>query len=368
MEFICNLEKLKTISNNVSLAINLKQTTMPILEGILLKCENNQLKLTGYDLSLGIVKNLKVNQKQKGKIVLKAQLFVDILRKLDGELVEIKTDSNLITTIKSQSTEYKISGIKADIYPKFPEINNENKITIKDKTLKEAIFKTLFAVSINTSQNPILCGSLFTIENNILTIVSVDGYRVAISNSSIENNNINKSFVISSKTLNEILKLLKETDDAKTTIEIGETHIIFKIDEYYVISRLLQGSFLDYKAAIPKTCSTTIKIDPKILEQSLLKVSVMVTQKISVLMKIYEDSICLECESNLGKVEDILKTKIEGDILEKIAFNNKFMLDALKHCQTQNIKIGFNGPIMPIKIEPETGDEFLYLVLPVRLK
>ena len=94
----------------------------------------------------------------------------------------------------------------------------------------------------------------------------------------------------------------------------------------------------------------------------------MVTQKISVLMKIYEDSICLECESNLGKVEDILKTKIEGDILEKIAFNNKFMLDALKHCQTQNIKIGFNGPIMPIKIEPETGDEFLYLVLPVRLK
>ena len=226
----------------------------------------------------------------------------------------------------------------------------------------------MFAVSINTSQNPILCGSLFTIENNILTIVSLDGYRVAISNSAIEGNNINKNFVISSKTLNEILKLLKETDEAKTTIEIGETHIIFKINDYYIISRLLQGSFLDYKAAIPKTCTTTIKIDPKILEQSLLKISVMVTQKISVLMKIYEDNVYLECESNLGKVEDILKTKTEGEILEKIAFNNKFMLDALKHCQTQNIKIGFNGPIMPIKIEPDKGNEFLYLVLPVRLK
>ena len=357
MEFVCNLDKLKIISNNVSLAINLKQTTMPILEGILLECKNNQLKLTGYDLSLGIVKTIEIQQKEEGKIVLKAQL-----------LVEIKTDSNLITTIKSNSTEYKISGIKADIYPKLPEITNKNKVIIKDKILKEAIFKTLFAVSINTSQNPILCGSLFTIENNILTIVSLDGYRVAISNSAIEGNNINKNFVISSKTLNEILKLLKETDEAKTTIEIGETHIIFKINDYYIISRLLQGSFLDYKAAIPKTCTTTIKIDPKILEQSLLKISVMVTQKISVLMKIYEDNVYLECESNLGKVEDILKTKTEGEILEKIAFNNKFMLDALKHCQTQNIKIGFNGPIMPIKIEPDKGNEFLYLVLPVRLK
>ena len=368
MEFKCDLNNLKTIANNVSLAINLKSTTIPILEGILLECSNNELKLTGYDLSLGIIKTLKVDQKQEGKIVLKAQLLVEILRKLDGETVEFKTDKKLITTIKSETTEYKIASIKAENYPKIPEINNENKILIKDKILKDAIFKTLFAVSINTTQNPILCGSLFTIEKNKLTLVSVDGYRVAISNSKIENETINENFVISSKTLNEILKLLNDDENSITTIEIGKTHVTFKINEYYVITRLLQGSFLDYKSAIPKTYKTQIEINPKILEFSLLKVSVMVTQNISVIMKILEDSLYIECESTLGKVEDILKPKIEGEVLEEIAFNNRFMLDALKHCQIEKIKVSFNGPIMPIKIEPPEGDEFLYLVLPVRLR
>ena len=368
MEFICNLENLRTISNNVALAINLKSSTMPILEGILLECKNNNLKITGYDLSLGIIKNLNVTEKKEGKIVLKAQLFVEILKKLNGETVLIKTDEKQITTIKSENTEYKISGIKTDIYPSIPEIENKNIIKIKDKILKNAIYTTLFAVSINTTQNPILCGSLFTIKKNILTLVSVDGYRVAISNSKIKNEKIEESFVISSKTLNEILKLLKEDEKFETTIEIGKTHVVFKIDGYYIITRLLEGSFLDYKAAIPKDCTTEIELDPKILEQSLLKVSVMVTQKISVVMKIFENIIYLECESTLGKVEDIIQTTTKGEILEKIAFNNKFMLDALKHCQTAKIKIGFNGPVMPIKIEPTHGSEFLFLVLPVRLK
>ena len=367
MNFICSLEKLKTISNNVALAISSK-TSMPILEGILLECENNKLKITGYELSLGIIKNLDVTVKEEGKIVLKAILFVDILRKLDGDTVEVISDKKNIITIKNENTEYKISGIKADIYPNIPEIQNKNIITIKDKTLKNAIYKTLFAVSINTTQNPILCGSLFKIEDNNLTIVSVDGYRVAISYSKISNNDVKENFVISSKTLNEILKLLKDDEQSTTTIEIGTTHVIFKIDGYYIVSKLLQGSFLDYKAAIPDECKTQIEIDPKTLEQSLLRVSVIVTQKISVIMKLCENSIYIECESTLGKVEDKIPLKIKGDVLEKIAFNNKFMLDALKHCQTEKIKVGFNGPIMPIKIEPEKGNEFLYLVLPVRLK
>ena len=237
MNFICSLEKLKTISNNVALAISSK-TSMPILEGILLECENNKLKITGYDLSLGIIKNLDVTVKEEGKIVLKAILFVDILRKLDGDTVEVISDKKNIITIKNENTEYKISGIKADIYPNIPEIQNKNIITIKDKTLKNAIYKTLFAVSINTTQNPILCGSLFKIEDNNLTIVSVDGYRVAISYSKISNNDVKENFVISSKTLNEILKLLKDDEQSTTTIEIGTTHVIFKIDGYYIVSKL----------------------------------------------------------------------------------------------------------------------------------
>ena len=367
MKFKCNLKKLKTIANNVSFAVNLKNSTIPALEGILLKCFKNKLKLTGYNLSLGIVKSLDVLQQQEGEIVLKAQIFVDILKKLNEETVEISTDENLITTIKTKTTEFKLPGIKAQLYPQLPEFKDENKVEIKDKQLKNGIFKTLYAVSLVETQNPTLCGSLFKISNNVLTIVSVDGYRVAISNIKINNSNLNCKFIVNSKTLNEIFKLLSEDENKKTTISIGKTHAVFLINEYYIITRLLQGEFLDYNAAIPKECKTNILINPLDLEKSLEKVSVIITQKISVLMEIKEQKIVLSCKSAIGKAKDFISTTVTGENLEKIAFNNRFMLDALKHCQTEKISIGFNGPVMPIVLKPVKGEEFLFLVLPVRL-
>ena len=368
MKFTCNLENLKTIASDVSLAITFKSSTIPILEGILLNCENNTLTLTGYDLSLGIVKSLKVNQIEKGSVVLKAQLFVEILRKLNEETLTISVDENLTTTITTKTTKYKIAGIKPDSFPKLPSIENDDTITIKDTVLKNAIFKTLFAVSINNTQNPILCGSLFSIKENILTIVSVDGYRIGISNNQLLAKSKPYSFVISSKSLNEILKLLKDNEEKTTTIKISDNHVVFSIDGYYIITRLLQGSFLDYNSAISETFKTTVEINPLILQQSIQKVSVIITQKISVIMEILENKVNLYCESTLGKVKDTIMAKTNGDQLEKIAFNNKFMLDALKHCQTEKIIIGFNGPVMPIIIKPLKGEDFLYLILPIRLR
>lgn len=369
MEFSCNLENLKKIANDVSLAINIKNSTIPILEGMLLECEKNILKLTGYNLSLGIIKTLKVNQKKEGKVVLKATIFVEILKKLDNEeIVFISVDKNLITTIKTKTTEFTISGINSISYPNLPEIEKENSIKIKNKTLKEAIFKTIFAVSNNNNNNPTLSGCLFKIYDNNLKIVSLDGYRIAISYSLIENNNINTEFIVSSKTLNEISKILDEDETKETIIEISNNHIVFQISGYYVISRLLQGKFLDYKAAIPKSCETEIIINPEILEKSLQKVSAIITTKISVTMKISKNIISVNCESPIGKAKDSIETKTIGKELEKIAFNNRFMLDALKHCRCDLVKIGFNGPIMPITLKPEKDSDFLYLVLPVRLK
>lgn len=367
MKFTCDLKKLKIIANNVSFAVSLKNATIASLEGILLECKNNKLKLTGYNLSLGIVKSLDVKQQKEGKIILKAQVFVDILKKLTEETVEISTNENLITTIKTKTTEFKLPGIKAELYPQLPEFKDENKIEVKDKILKNGIFKTLYAVSLVETQNPTLCGSLFKISKNLLTIVSVDGYRVAISNVKIENLNFKCEFVVSSKTLNEIFKLLSDDENKKTTISIGKTHAVFLINEYYIITRLLQGEFLDYNAAIPKECKTNILINPQELENSLEKVSVIITQKISVLMEIKENKIILSSKSTIGKAKDSISTTVKGENLEKIAFNNRFMLDALKHCQTEKILIGFNGPVMPIILKPVKGEDFLFLVLPVRL-
>ena len=130
----------------------------------------------------------------------------------------------------------------------------------------------------------------------------------------------------------------------------------------------MQGKFLDYKAAIPKSCETEILINPEILEESLQKVSAIITNKISITMEISKNIIYVSCESPIGKAKDSIKTETIGKNLEKIAFNSRFMLDALKHCRCNLVKVGFNGPIMPITLKPEKDNSFLYIVLPVRLK
>lgn len=369
MQFSCLLNSLSEIVNNVSLAISPKTNTIQALEGILLESiSESQLKLTGYDLDIGIIGSLQVNIQKEGAIVLNAQILKEILRKMAGPVVNVSVDNKFITVISDSETEYKIIGIDPKEYPTIPQIGANQTLTIKDNILKAMISQTLFAVSQNPTQNPILCGSMFKIENGCLNIVSVDGYRIALSKRKIETNPSNINFVIPSKTLNEICKLLKEEDEMETTIEMSQSHVLFKIGGYFIITRLLEGSFIDYEAAIPKKSSTTIVTDPKEIAQRIERVSIMVTNRISVVMKVESDKILLQCESTLGQANDMLTVQMTGEPIEKIAFNNRYMLEALKHAECEKIKINMDGPVMPIKIEPIDSDEFLYLVLPVRLK
>lgn len=369
MQFSCLLNSLSEIVNNVSLAISPKTNTIPALEGILLESiSSNQLKITGYDLDIGIIGSLQVNIVKEGAIILNAQLLKEILRKMAGPVVNFSVNDKFITVISDNETEYKIIGIDPQDYPTIPQIGVNQTLTIKDKVLKTMVSQTLFAVSQNSTQNPILCGSMFKVENGYLNIVSVDGYRVALSRRKIETTLSNINFVVPSKTLNEICKLLSEEEKPETIIEISQSHVLFKIGGYFIITRLLEGSFIDYEAAIPKKSSTTIVTDPKELAQRIERVSIMVTNRISVVMKVESDQVLLKCESTLGQANDMLPAQMTGEPIEKIAFNNRYMLEALKHAECEKIKINMDGPVMPIKIEPVDSDEFLYLVLPVRLK
>ncbi len=368
MIFSCSLNNLSALVTNASLAISSRANAIPALEGLLLECNGNQLKITGYDLDIGIFSCLEVEGKENGAAVLNAQLLKEMLKKMAGPTVNISTDEKFMTTISDSETEYKIIGLDPAEYPKIPQVGADKSLTIKDSVLKNMIQKTLFAVSQLSTQNPILCGSMFKIKDGSLNIVSVDGYRVALSRKKIETDSNDLGFVVPSKTLSEVCKLLKDDEGAQTTIELSSNHAVFKIGEYFIITRLLEGSFIDYEAAIPQKSSTTIIANPKDMAQRIERVSIMVTNRISVVMKVDDSKVFLRCESSLGQVNDKFLVEMTGNPIEKIAFNNKYMLDALKHCECEQVKINMDGPVMPIKIEPTDGDEFLYLVLPVRLK
>lgn len=370
MKFSCNKKELSEAINNVLPAVTTK-TTLIALEGILMQCENNSLNVTGYNLELGIAKAVVVKSTENGSIILNATLLANIINKMpDGE-VSFKTDEKLLTIIECNDIEFTILGLSSEEYPDMPSISNDKEFSLSHDLLKNMISQTLFSVAQN-DQNPILTGSLFDIKDSILHIVSVDGVRLALRKEKI-NVLEDFQFVVPGKSLGEIVKLLSrlvlEEEDEKVKISVSNKHISFSINGYIVISRLLEGNFLDYETAIPKETQTTITIDTKTFLDSINRASIIISEKAKspIRCTFANNNIKLFCETSIGKVNDSIAVKIDGPEV-KIGFNNRFMADALKASECDQLKLEINGPISPIKIMPIDDDSFLFLVLPVRLK
>ena len=367
MNFICDLKTLNSAISNVSLAVSGKSPLLAI-EGILMVCKNSTLSLYGYNLDLGISTTIEADVKKEGSIVLNAKLLGDILRKVDSGTVSFSVDDKLLTTIKCGDAEFTILGIDSQEFPAFPAITGENSFNITNSTLKNMINQTLFAVAV-TDQKPIHTGVLFDIYDNEISLVAVDGYRLALRREPIIYKDILK-FVVPGKTLQEINKLLSDDSDDIVEVCVERKHISFKVKDYYIVSRLLEGDFLDYKGTISGKSSTRIKVNTKDFIQSVERASIIINDRAKSPIKcaFHPDFASISCITSIGKVNDCFNiSTVEGEGFT-IGFNNKYMLDALKATETPEIVLELNGPIAPIKIVPANSNHFLFLVLPVRLK
>ncbi len=367
MKFSCDLQLLSDVVSRVSLAISAR-STIPALEGVLLQCSDNYLQLSGYDLEIGIIRSIHVDQEEEGGIILNAQLFGEMLRKMRGPEVHIETDERQMTVITDDDTQFHILGVSKEEFPSIPSFSEEVSFSIPDPFLKKMINQTIFATAQNQVQSPILCGSLFDVRDGILHIVSVDGYRVALSKMEVDTKK-KFYFVVPSKTLSEISKLLVDSEERITKVSVSEKHVVFEIGEYYIISRLLEGEFIDYRSAIPKESSTKLQLDATELRHAIERVSIIINLKNNtpVKMNAADGMIKLSCESTLGEGKDQFVVQMEGKPIQ-IAFNNRYMIEALRHCDQEETLILLNGSVEPIKIVPKEGDDYLFLVLPVRLK
>ena len=365
MKIICKRQSLVDAVSNVQRAVSSK-STLPALEGILLKTNSQAVELTGYDLELGITTFLKAEVQEEGEIVLSAKLFSDIVRRLPGDTVTLTVDEKLIVGIQSGVAEFSIVGIPASEYPELPSVTGATQLSLTHSLLKSMIKQTLFAVA-DTDSKPIHTGTLFEIKEGIIRLVSVDGYRLALRREKV-NCDEELYFVVPGKTLSEVLKLLSD-EEKNLTVTVGRRHIIFEIDEYSVISRLLDGEFLDYNAAIPAAFTTEVEVQTRSFIDSVERVSLLITDRLkSPVRCIFDDNeIKISCTTSIGKANDELMALIRGDAVE-IGFNNRYLLDALRNTDTDEVRVQLNGPLSPMKVLPKEGDSFLFLVLPVRLK
>ena len=332
-----------------------------------MRAEKGRLTLTGYDLEMGITTSISASVEEEGELVLNAHMFSETLRKLPDNIVSIFSDSRQIASIICGEFESTLIGISAEEYPELPSVSGGYPITVSQEILKDMIRKTIFSAAIKDSKI-VHTGIKFEIEENHIRLIAVDGVRLAIRNEAINYSGDSLSFVVPAKTLSEVVKLMNN-EDGEVSISVGKRHIIFNVDGYEIISRLLDGEFLNYKAAIPSTTKTVINVNTRSLIDSIDRTSLIITDKIKSPVKcVFEDNLIkMSSITSLGTANDKLPAQIEGDSCT-IGFNNKYMLDALRVCDTDEIRVMLNGSVSPILIVPPEGDEFIFLILPVRLK
>lgn len=366
MKLTCSKEKLCEAVANVSRAVASKSTILA-LEGILLKAKDHSLMLTGYDLELGITTTIEADIQQEGQIILSAKLFNDMIRRMPDPVISIESNEKLLTEIRSGAAEYSILGLDPQEFPELPSISESGQITLQGQTLKSMIDQTLFAVAASDAK-PVHKGSLFDLHAGELAIVSVDGFRLALRREKVGIEE-DSTFVVPGKTLSEVSKLIVDGDQP-VTMTIAKKYIIFIIHGYHVVSRLLEGEFLDYKAAIPHTQTTQVTVSSRPLMDTIERISLLISDKLRSPLRLVftSDAIKASCSTAIGKANDEIACSAQGDDVE-IGFNSKYLLDALRASATDEVLLQLGGPLAPMKIVPKGGsDEFLFLVLPVRLK
>lgn len=366
MKIICNTTVLAEACNVVQRGVPQK-STLPATEGIFLQAKNSKLTLTGYDLEVGITTTIECSTETEGSIVLNARLLCDILRRLPSQSVTINSDSHNLCKIKSGETEFSLVGIPADDYPELPTVSGGMPFSIKQGILKNMVKQTIFAVAVQDIK-PVHKGIKFEVENNNLRLVSCDGFRLAIRNETIDYSGENMTFVVPAKTLAEVTKLADD-DDADIIFSIGKKFILFEIGNYRIISRILEGEFFNYKNAIPSESSTKARVNLKLLLDSVERTSLLITSKIkSPVRCVFDDNtIRISSATSLGSATDKISASIEGKRLE-IGFNNTYLTDCLRTVDVDEVNIELSSPVSPIIIKPVEGDNFIFLIIPMRLK
>ena len=365
MKFTVNKSDITEAVSNIQRAVSTK-TSIPALEGILLSATETGLELCAYDLELGITTVIPAFVMEPGKAVLSAKLFSDIVRRTPAETVTVSVDEKNMATLESGYSRFSIIGIPAEEFPELPKLSDSTQISLPGALLKSMIRQTLFAIA-ESDAKPIHQGSLFSLENGILDVVSVDGYRLAVRREPVDFSE-DLSFVVPGKTLSELLKLIKDSEEP-VEISAGRRHILFKIDNYTVISSLLEGEFLNYKAAIPPESQTEVVLKTREAIDSVERVSLLITDRLKSPIRCLFDNneVKLNCTASMGRASDQLDVEMTGQSVE-IGFNNRYLLEALRNTECDEVKVQLGGPLSPMKVVPKEGDSFLFLVLPVRLK
>lgn len=351
---------------NIVLKAVPSKTTMPILECILIDASTNEIKLTGNDMELGIQTTVEGNILEKGKIALDAKLFSEITRKLSDSdsFVTIESDEKFNTTITCENSVFQIQGKDGEEFSYLPYIEKNKYICLSQFSLKEIIRQTIFSISVNDS-NKMMTGELFEVNGEELRVVSLDGHRMSIRKVLLKDTYENTKVIVPGKTLNEISKILTGDNEKEVLIFFGTNHVLFEFDDTIVISRLIEGEYFKVDQMLSSDYATKVTINKKEFQDSIERASILIREndKKPIILNIEESKMSLKLNSSFGTMNaEILIHKTGQDLM--IGFNPKFLIDALKIIDDEEVTLYMMNPKSPCFIKDE-NESYIYLILPV---
>lgn len=366
MKFTCEKNQLVSAISVASRTVAQK-SAISGLEGILVRA-GVKVMLTGYNLETGITVSVDADIQETGACVMPARLFFDIVRKLPDDTVSIQVDESFKVSIKGGISSFTITALSADDYPDLPDVDSEKGIRVPQNELKAMISGTIFAVSENQAR-PIHTGVLFEVDNDSITSVAVDGYRLALRRylpeESLERT---LKFVAPAAALKEVEKILGDTDDPATFYP-GSKHILFTIGDATLVCRILEGEFLDWRRVLPQNNPVKLVGNVSRLTDSIERVGLVISEKLKspVRCKFGDNAAELRTISTIGEAYDVCPIAGDGKDLE-IGFNCKYLLDALRAVPDSECTLEMINGLSPIVLNPTEGNRYSYMVLPVRLK
>lgn len=375
MKFTIQRDYFITQLNDTLKAIS-PRTTLPILTGIKIDVTDNKVVLTGSDSEVSIEITIPaevnheeiVNIEETGAIVLPGRFFVDIIKKLPASTVTIETNSQFQAKIISGQSEFNVSGLDSDQYPLLPQVSEDAAMSLPINVLKNIIRQTNFAVSTSETR-PVLTGVNWLIKDNELSCTATDSHRLALRRLTLEDNTVdNINVIIPGKALSELNKIVND-DDETIDIFFASNQVLFKVGHINFISRLLEGNYPDTSRLFPESFETSLAIDNGEFFHAIDRASLLAREGGNNVIKLAADESMVELSSTspeIGTVKEAVNTShFEGQGL-KISFNSKYMMDALKAIDNDEVSVEFFGTMRPFILKPKDDDNVIQLILPIR--
>lgn len=345
-----------------------KRHTIPILANVLIETYNNEIIITATDLEVGIKSKYKADIIEQGKITLSAKKLFEIIKELPESIINFNTKNNYWVEIKCEKTLFNLVGLSPDDFPKFPETNS-NKSMFNNEVLNEMIEKTIFSVS-NDETKFNLTGIFIKNDGNFLNFVSTDGHRLSLIKRKIENLDINKfiqGFILPKKGILEFKKLL-ENSESDTYLGVTDNNFIVSNNDTTLIMRMVDGEFPDYKRVIPEKGNNICEINKDNFLHALKRISVLASEKSKGVKLNIKNNIVIISSSNpdLGDAKEEIDSKYDGEEIT-IGFNAKYIIDILQVIKSEKILLYLKDNISPGRISPFDDDDYLSVIMPMRL-